>query len=182
MVSRRGFFLSTLVAAGVSGAETASTASFSRKGMKSSAINFLHTSVYARRIWEVTKDEWLALAQVASSVGKNSDAADIRYIASILPLLEPHSLRVSSRGTHSTNIAPNNVVTTIAKKALIQLLKYGRDKIPVKIRPYADKIVYVLEDVETFQVATLTTAFSQMGIPPVVAQEAAEFVVFFLRV
>lgn len=82
-----------------------------------------------------------------------------------------------ANGKHSRNI-----VSSVAKKALITVLRYGQHKLPAKIRPYAGKIINVIETVNDFQRGALTNALMAAGIPYDVADAAAYWCVVFLGI
>lgn len=82
-----------------------------------------------------------------------------------------------ANGKHSRNI-----ISSVAKKALIAVLRYGEHKLPAKIRPYAGKIINVIETVNDFQRGALTNALMAAGIPYDVADAAAYWCVVFLGI
>jgi len=73
-----------------------------------------------------------------------------------------------------------NILVTLAKKALIQVLRYSVNKLPAKVRPYANKIVGVVEDLDQFQQGAVVTALVHAGVPTDVAITAAQWIVVFV--
>lgn len=99
-------------------------------------------------------------------------AGDLRAASDIAQ----YSKLISDSKTGST---PSNIITSVAKKALIAMLRYGGSKLPAKIRPYAWKIADALEDITNFQQGALTYALQMYGIPYDVAHAAAYWAVVF---
>lgn len=88
-------------------------------------------------------------------------------------------------GSSQSAIVYGFPVAALLKKALKAALKYYGHKIPKPIRPYAGKILDVLEQTEVWEeagltAAFLTAAFMAVGIPPDVAHQAAHWIVVFL--
>jgi hypothetical protein len=73
-----------------------------------------------------------------------------------------------------------NIVSSLAKKALLEVLRHGINKVPAKIRPYVNKIIGVVEDLEQFQQAAVVTALVHAGVPSDVAATAAQWIILFL--
>lgn len=73
-----------------------------------------------------------------------------------------------------------NIWTTIAKKAVIQALRYGVNKLPAKMRPYVNKIIDVVEEIDQFQQGAVVLALTKVGVPYDVAVTAAQWIVVFV--
>lgn len=113
---------------------------------------------------DLTADDWKDVAAAARRAGdiEGANAAE-QYARSL---------------SSSVGFAPQAaIVGTVAKKALKALLKHGIHKVPKRIRPYANKILNVLDQAEAWEIAGLTAAFSRVGIPPDVAAQAATWIV-----
>ncbi|WP_420361801.1 hypothetical protein AABM26_08115 [Curtobacterium aetherium] len=76
--------------------------------------------------------------------------------------------------------AQRNIWTTIAKKAVIQVLRYSVNKLPANVRPYANKIIGVVEDLDQFQQGAVVTALVHVGVPTDVVITAAQWIVVFV--
>ena len=63
------------------------------------------------------------------------------------------------------------------RKGFAWALRNGVGKIPGPFRPFAKKIADVLDTVEVWETASLTTAFIKAGIPPDIAYDAARWIV-----
>lgn len=122
------------------------------------------------------------LTQLSSSDLKEIEtraqlAGDHRAATSIARYAD--SLNTNKQGRHA---APNNIITRMAKRALISVLRYGAHKLPPKVRPYAVKIANFLEDFNNFQQGALISALQAIGIPYDVAHAAAYWCVIFLGI
>lgn len=84
--------------------------------------------------------------------------------------------------TSKPGATTNNIITTVAKKALIATLRYGAGKLPPKIRPYAWKIADTLEAINNFQQGALIYALQMAGVPYDVAYTAAYWAVVFIGI
>ncbi|MCI1222869.1 MAG: hypothetical protein LKG16_07085 [Bifidobacterium subtile] len=73
-----------------------------------------------------------------------------------------------------------NIITTIAKKAIIKVFRWGATKLPAKVRPYAWKIADFLETLQNWEEGPIIWGLMQLGIPYDVAQQAAWWIVTFL--
>lgn len=67
------------------------------------------------------------------------------------------------------------------KTALIAL-RYGADKLPKAMRPYANKIANFLDDLQNWQEGPTITGLVALGVPYDVAEATATWVVFFAGV
>lgn len=76
--------------------------------------------------------------------------------------------------------AQRNIWTTIAKKAVISALRYGTNKLPAAIRPYVNKIINVVEEIDQFQQGAVVLALTKVGIPYDVAVTTAQWIVIFV--
>lgn len=78
------------------------------------------------------------------------------------------------------DLGQRNIWTSIAKKAVIQVLRYSVDKLPKKIRPYASKIIKVVDEIDNFQEKAVVAALIHVGIPADVAAATAQWIVIFV--
>jgi hypothetical protein len=113
--------------------------------------------------------DWRDLAQRARAAGDPDGAAVSVLMAE----------RAEAEGRRSPADA-RNIWTTIAKKAVIQALRYGADKLPAKIRPYVAKIIDVVEEIDQFQQGAVVLALTKAGVPYDVAVTAAQWIVVFI--
>lgn len=74
---------------------------------------------------------------------------------------------------------PRNAATTIVKKAILAVLRYGAHKMPARIRPIAWKIVEVVETTTEFQEFVIAAGLQRRGVDHALAWEAARWVVVF---
>ncbi|MBB1484962.1 hypothetical protein H5392_13960 [Tessaracoccus sp. MC1865] len=70
--------------------------------------------------------------------------------------------------------------TAIAKKAIKAALTYGRPYLPKTIRPWADKIVKVIDQMSATTEYGITIFLVNQGLPVDVARATAQWIVFFL--
>ncbi|WP_404287822.1 hypothetical protein [Glutamicibacter arilaitensis] len=114
----------------------------------------------------LTASDWKEVAKRASAASDVSSARVANTMA--------------AQKTGSTNVAqPANIITTLAKKAAIAALRYSSNKIPAKMRPYANKIANFLEDLENWQEGPIITGLMALGVPYDVASAVATWVVVF---
>ena len=73
-----------------------------------------------------------------------------------------------------------NIVSSLAKKALLEVLRHSISKVPAKIRPYVNKIIGVVEDLQQFQQTAVVSALVHAGVPSDVAATAAQWIILFL--
>lgn len=66
------------------------------------------------------------------------------------------------------------------RKVVVWTLRWAKDKLPARIRPWANKIADLLDAAEAWSRMGLITTFTQAGIPYDVAVAAADWIVFFL--
>lgn len=93
------------------------------------------------------------------------------------------SMRMAARagaGNATGRVDPRNIWTTIAKKAVIQALRYGVNKLPAKMRPFVNKIINVVEEIDQFQQGAVVLALTKAGVPYDVAVTAAQWIVVFV--
>lgn len=124
------------------------------------------SSDHAARADGLNSAEWRALAQRAEAVGDTAGASASRAMA--------------ERSTATATDGARNIWSALAKKALLQVLRYGINKVPAAIRPYVSKIIGVVEDLEQFQQAAVVTALVHAGVPADVAAATAHWIVVFL--
>ncbi|PZE80243.1 hypothetical protein DEI91_14815 [Curtobacterium sp. MCBD17_032] len=122
----------------------------------------------AARSHGLSSVEWGALARQAEAVGDTAGASASRAMAA------------RSTSTATASGGERNIWSTLAKKALLQVLRYGINKVPAAIRPYVSKIIGVVEDLEQFQQAAVVTALVHAGVPADVAAATAHWIVVFL--
>ena len=72
------------------------------------------------------------------------------------------------------------VLWTVAKKAIKTALIHGRNLLPAKIRPWADKIVDVIDTIDDFSEGALIFGLQGAGVPYDVARGIAQWVTTFL--
>lgn len=116
-----------------------------------------------------TTSDWQEVAERARAAG-DIDGAVV-------------SLRMAERveaGAPTGQPGARNIWTTIAKKAVIQALRYGVNKLPAKMRPYVNKIIDVVEDIDQFQQGAVVLALTKAGVPYDVAVTAAQWIVIFV--
>ena len=113
--------------------------------------------------------DWREIASRAAASGDSKSADAALALARI------------TRPVTGKEPAPN-IISTVAKRAVIAALRYGSDKLPEKIRPYSNKILYFLEDLENWQEGAIATGLMHLGIPMDVAQAAAKWIVVFAGV
>lgn len=112
--------------------------------------------------------DWQAVADQARLEGDDRGAGQA-------PEIRDHLSGVASERPQSRNIW-----TSLAKKAVIEVLKHSVSKLPAKIRPYANKIVNVVEDIDSFQQTAVVAALTRAGTPYDVSVATAQWIVFFL--
>jgi len=124
-------------------------------------------------------------SQSASSLSGSLTASDWREVAKRASAASDVSSAqaanaMAARKAGSTNVAqPANIITTLAKKAAIAALRYSSNKIPAKLRPYANKIANFLEELENWQEGPIITGLMALGVPYDVASAVATWVVVF---
>jgi hypothetical protein len=91
------------------------------------------SSDHAARAHGLNSAEWRALAQRAEAVGDTAGASVSRVMA--------------ERSTATATGDERNIWSALAKKALLQVLRYGINKVPAAIRPYVSKIIGVVTPV-----------------------------------
>lgn len=117
---------------------------------------------------DLSVEDWNEIAERASAAGDAEGVSVARAMAA-------RAERVAQGGSEHRNIW-----TTIAKKAVIQVLRYSVNKLPAKVRPYANKIIGVVEDLDQFQQGAVVTALVHVGVPTDVAITAAQWIVVFV--
>lgn len=115
----------------------------------------------------LTQEDYTVIANNARNHGDLEGAALIENYANM-------------RNNPGTRIHTTNVITTIAKKAVIKIFRWGASRLPAKIRPYAGKIANFLEDLQNWEEGPIIWGLVQLGIPLDVAQQAAWWIVTFL--
>ena len=83
-------------------------------------------------------------------------------------------------GTAGNGFQSRNWATTIAKKAVIKLLRWGGSKLPAKIAPWAGRIADFLEATGVWTHAAIVSGLMQLGIPYDIAEYTATWVDLFL--
>lgn len=68
----------------------------------------------------------------------------------------------------------------LAKKAIKAALKYGKNALPKKIRPYADKLYNLIDNIENTGELRIATMLFNAGLPMDVARYTAKWIVTFL--
>lgn len=103
----------------------------------------------------LTKEQWHAMAAEAR---KNGDYRTARQATAF----------ANGQGGFE------RVWWSIAKKAVVYMLRHGASKLPSSLRPYASKAANVLENMDKFEEAALTLGLAKAGIPPDVANDMAK--------
>ncbi|MBF6670258.1 hypothetical protein [Glutamicibacter sp. FBE19] len=119
--------------------------------------------------WSLTASDWKEIAKRASGA---SDVSSAR-VANSMAAQRSGSISVAK---------PANVITSIAKKTALIALRYGADKLPKAMRPYANKIANFLDDLQNWQEGPIITGLVALGLPYDVAEATATWVVFFAGV
>lgn len=147
-----------LVTASLLASPLAATAAPAPRETRSVSI----TSTSAGGAWQTV--DWNQIAAVADRMGDARGAADAREIG--------------DAATHPSTA--RNIWTSLLKKAVLQVLKHGVSKLPAKIRPYVNKIINVVEEIDSFQQTAVVAALTHAGIPYDVSVATAQWIVFFL--
>ncbi|OUE24334.1 hypothetical protein [Clavibacter michiganensis] len=111
----------------------------------------------------LTPAQWADVAARASAQGDTAAAAAAQRMA------------VPDKGQVSTQ-----AWGLIAKNAIKAALRYGKPYLPAKIRPYADKLYNLIDEVEGMAEVGIFTTLTSAGLPPDVARYAAQWIVTFL--
>jgi hypothetical protein len=114
--------------------------------------------------------DWREVAARASAAGDEDGARVANTMAG----------RVAGDSLAARGGSTQNIWTTIAKKAVLQALRYGTNKLPAKIRPYANKLINVVEEIDQFQQGAVVLALTKAGVPSDVAVAAAQWIVIFV--
>ena len=118
----------------------------------------------------LTDEDYTAIAGNARAHGDYEGAA----------IIESHANTAITHKKPGTGIHTTNVITTIAKKAVIKIFRWGASRLPARIRPYAGKIANFLEDLQNWEEGPIIWGLVKLGVPYDVAQQAAWWVVTFL--
>lgn len=110
----------------------------------------------------LTHQEWIDVSNAARAAGDTAAAHAAAEAAG----------RADGIGSRSW--------TAIAKKAIKAALTYGRPYLPKTIRPWADKIVKVIDQMSATTEYGITVFLVQQGLPVDVARATAQWIVFFL--
>ncbi len=113
---------------------------------------------------QLNKADWEEIQDRASAAGDTEGAKVAESMAS------------GSEGTTTYGL------TGAAKKAAIIALKYGKEKLPASIRPYAGQIVQVLEEIDNIAEAPIAAGLQQAGMDPTTAATVSQQVVLWLSV
>jgi len=117
----------------------------------------------------LSANDWKEIARRASAASDASSAQVANAMA--------------AQKSRSSNVAqPANIITSLAKKAALVALRYGAEKLPKAMRPYAKKIANFLEDLESWQEGPIITGLMALGVPYDVASATATWVVIFAGV
>jgi len=128
----------------------------------------LSSATFESGVESLGVEDWNEIAEQASAAGDAEGVSVARTMAA-------RAERAGQPGA-----AQRNIWTTIAKKAVIQVLRYSVNKLPAKVRPYANKIIGVVEDLDQFQQGAVVTALVHVGVPTDVAITAAQWIVVFV--
>ena len=112
-------------------------------------------------------DDLESIAIVAEENGDGEGAASLRETASCL--------KAKQEG-----IEPQNWATSIAKKAVTTALRWGAEKLPKAIRPYAGKTAGFLEALDNWTDGPIIAGMLELGIPYDIVQAALTWIHIFL--
>lgn len=124
----------------------------------------------------LSASDWRYIENRANAEGDKSGAHAARAMASRV------TAETAGNQTAPKRVETQNVVTALAKKAVIAALKHGGNKLPKKLRPYSGKLLTFFENLETWQEGPIISGLMAMGIPYDVAHYAATWVVTFAGV
>ncbi|GAA1557887.1 hypothetical protein GCM10009691_34990 [Brevibacterium picturae] len=124
----------------------------------------------------LSASDWRVIAKRAGSAGDKSGAEAAQHMA-IRTANSPQSSKLPTKPAQ-----PQNIVTTVVKKAVIAALRHGGNKLPKKIRPYSQKILNFLEDLEKWQEGPIITGLMAAGLPYDIASYTATWIVTFAGV
>jgi hypothetical protein len=127
-------------------------------------------SVISRQLVSLTSQDLKDIAGNARAHGDLEGAA----------VLDSYANQLNNAGLRTGRIQSINIITTIAKKAIIKIFRWGATKLPAKLRPYAWKIADFLETLQNWEEGPIIWGLMQLGIPYDVAQQAAWWIVTFL--
>jgi hypothetical protein len=165
--AHRAVMATAAAAITVSGLGIAPPASAQSAGTETSSSSSVQT---------LSASDWRYIADRAASDGDKSGARAAETMASRVEAKSAGDKSVPKR------VETQNVVTAMAKKAVIAALKHGGSKLPKKLRPYSSKLLTFFENLETWQEGPIVAGLLQIGIPYDVAQYAATWVVTFAGV
>lgn len=122
--------------------------------------------------------DWLEVAEICQ---RHDDVDGLRAVSWMAQRAKDfHELTDDERAFVRRNMPrrqPRNAATTVAKKAVLYLLRYAAHKLPSRLRPIAWKIVEVVEVTTQFQEFTIAFGLQQLGVDHALAWEAARWVV-----
>ncbi|GAB3947936.1 hypothetical protein GCM10028828_20440 [Corynebacterium tapiri] len=73
-------------------------------------------------------------------------------------------------------------IGSLVRKGIVQVLRFQKHRLPQKVQPWADKIIYALDYVEAWEVGAIQATLMQKGIPGDVAYDFAYWAVFVFGV
>lgn len=71
-------------------------------------------------------------------------------------------------------------LSSIARKLIKAALKHGRQYLPAKIRPWADRLYDLIDLIDSSTELAISTFLISQGIPPDVARATAQWIMFFV--
>lgn len=111
----------------------------------------------------LTHQEWLDVAKTAEANG-DRPSAEAAY-----------SMAAKADGISDRGLAG------WTKSAIKAVLKYGKDKLPASIRPYADKIYNSLVKFDDWTETSIAMGLQQQGVDPNTATELARYAVTYIN-
>lgn len=158
LITSAGMLVATAIVCGPVAAPTATAAPATPSGTAQSLA-----------LSEWSAADWRDVAERARTAGDIDGAAISTQMAAR-----------ADTGSPTGGADTRNIWTTIAKKAVIQALRYGVNKLPAKMRPFVNKIINVVEEIDQFQQGAVVLALTKAGVPYDVAVTTAQWIVVFV--
>ncbi len=153
---RRGLVVATVAALGLTGVGLTGTAA---------TATGLESRLASRTVLGpvgLTADQWRQVAAASERVGDHAGAAAARQMV--------------ARSSGGTQV---QFLWSVAKAAAKAVLKNARHLVPARIRPYADKILDVLETYDNLKETAIFGALVNAGLPPDLARYTAQWIATF---
>lgn len=162
----RGRMSPTRLAAGALVATMAFTgAGVGAGAAQASASSTAGSVIVGKRLGGLTADQWRVIARTAQASG-DSVSAQVAAQAAV---------RAQGRGGVGTQS-----LSSIARKLIKAALKHGRQYLPAKIRPWADRLYDLIDLIDSSTELAVSTFLISQGIPPDVARATAQWIMFFV--